>query len=272
MKFVIIGRTRLLVESAKACIAAGHEPVAVIAAKSDPEWAYFDRYAKHLGVPFTLGLAAWPAADVAISINWPSVIQDLPGYPVLNAHAGDLPRYRGNACPNWAIINGESHVSVCIHRMVEELDAGPIYYKGKIKLTDQTYIGDVYEWLDKVIPRMFADAVTNIGRLTPAAQVGTPLRCYPRIPSDSRIDWRQSAEQIARLVRASSKPFDGAYSYHDGQRVTIWRAHAEAIDHDYLGIPGQVIALDPLKILTGNGSLVLETHDATITSTRSRLT
>ncbi len=77
------------------------------------------------------GLEFWKSTgtQACISLNWPTLVPtDALGvfeHGILNAHAGDLPRYRGNACPNWAILNFETRVGLTIHRMTEELDSAP---------------------------------------------------------------------------------------------------------------------------------------------------
>ena len=76
--------------------------------------------------------------QIGISVNWPklipeSIIKSIP-CGLLNAHPGDLPRYRGNSARNWAIINQEKHCALTIHFMAKELDAGPIVVKKDMKL------------------------------------------------------------------------------------------------------------------------------------------
>lgn len=209
--------------------------------------------------------------DIAVSVNWPTLVTqrviDLIPNGVLNAHAGDLPRYRGNACPNWAILNGEPTVTICIHEMSAELDAGPIHVRKIIALNKDTYISDVYTHLDRLIPEAFCEAVAAIDAGTErvthqSREPSDSLRCFPRVQSDSRIDWSHDAESIARLVRASAKPFSGAYTHLAGTRVTIWKASADQLGYPCCGVPGQVVGRDQksgnVTVLTGNGVLCLE--------------
>jgi methionyl-tRNA formyltransferase len=93
---------------------------------------------------------------------------------------------------------------------------------------------------------MFVEAVEGLasGAIVPQPQpddTSLHLRCYPRRPEDSRIVWAEPAEMILRLVRASSRPFDGAFGFLEGQRkVTIWRAEHEIARGSFLAVPGQV--------------------------------
>lgn len=204
-------------------------------------------------------------------MNWLTLIgaEMLETFPhgLVNAHMGDLPRYRGNATPNWAIINGEEKVVVTLHQMATELDAGAILLQRAIALTAQTYIDEVYDFFFRSVPAMFADLLDGLeaGAILPRPQLDDPvmsLRCFPRLPIDSRLDWTQSADDLGRLVRASAAPFSGAYTFLNGEKVSVWRAYPIQLPYPYLGAPGQVAerrtATGEVVVLTGDGSLVLQ--------------
>lgn len=285
MRIAAFGRTSWLYESIRACVQAGHEVALIGTCQAAPEYSAgeedFERLAKELGCPFFcdaqinqsryLDMAAASGAQAAISVNWLSVIggQMLGAFPhgIINAHAGDLPRFRGNACPNWAILMGEEKVVLSLHRMIADLDAGPVLAQRCFPLGEQTYIGDVYQFLDEAIPRMFVEVLGGLerGTLSPRPQPTAPalfLRCFPRRPEDGEIDWQRPAADIARLVRASAEPFHGAFSWAEGQKVVIWRARAGELPYRWVGIPGQVAELraesGEAAILTGAGVLIIE--------------
>jgi methionyl-tRNA formyltransferase len=272
-------------DAIRLAVGRGHELVLVGTCASIPEYrtkeADFERLAREAGCRFFIdanindakyvGLARESGAEIALSVNWltmigPAMIAAFP-LGILNAHAGDLPRYRGNACPNWAILAGEDHIGACVHIMVPELDAGPIAVRRRFPLTSDTYIGEVYEFLDREFPRMLVEGMEGLGNgsLKPEPQREDPalaLRCFPRGPDDGRIDWRDSAQQICRLIRASSKPFAGAFTYLDGRRLTVWRAREETFHQQSMGVPGQVIRIDRkhghITVLAGERTVVLE--------------
>lgn len=285
MKFAALGRTERLYDSILKCVDAGHVPVLIATAAPAPEYARgeddFAALAQRFGCRFhrrtEVEEPGFPAsmqdcgAQVGISVNWPVLLRRplIDAFPlgIVNAHAGDLPRYRGNACPNWAILRGEDAVVLTLHAMTEELDGGDILLQRRMPLSNDAYIGDVYRFLDGAVPELFLELLNGLdeGTIVPKAQSATgitPLRCFPRRPEDSRIDWREPAERIARLVRASARPFAGAYSFLEGGRVTVWRARAGVLDFESAGIPGQVAEVNPrsgeVKILCGSGILVLE--------------
>lgn len=266
MRVAVLGRTHWLLDSAELIARTGHEIALVATAAAAPEYrvreADFADLASRHDAPFHAmpdvnstsfveALAA-SGAEVAISVNWPALIREAacttPRFGILNAHAGDLPRYRGNACPNWAILNDEPHIGLCVHAMDPyALDAGPIFARDRLALTPDTYVGDVYAWMDRSVPALFVRALVNLTQpdFVPEDQSTSgvrPLRTYPRRPEDGLIDWTRDAASILRLIRASSRPFVGAFSYLDGQeRIVVWRARLATMDHDVVAVPGQIL-------------------------------
>ena len=187
-------------------------------------------------------------ADVVVSINFINIIPesfiDKFKFGVINAHAGDLPKYRGNACPNWAILNNESEVVLSFHKMDKGLDSGDVIRKETFKLSQDTYIGEVYDWLYQIIPIGFVESVWMLlSGNTGEKQMGKPLRTFPRKPEDSRIIFHNDLSQVYRLIRASSKPFSGAFAFlnNTDTKVTIFKAEPCSLDYDFLAVDGQLM-------------------------------
>ena len=285
MKVVALGRTEMLYDSVLEVKRYGHEIVLVITSQESPEYKRrandFKFLAESLGVDFiqteninspeVISVIKKNTPDIAISVNWRTIIGqevlDCFLYGIINAHAGDLPLYRGNAVPNWAIISGEKEIVLTLHLMVLDLDAGPIVLQRKMPISINTRIGDVYEFMRKNFPVMFAEAVSELekGTITPLRQptdLSLALRCYPRTPKDGEIDWKQQGIQLDRLVRATSEPFAGAYTYIGTEKLIIWRAHYESSLYPFLGTPGQIAerrtTTGEVVVVTGEGFLVLE--------------
>jgi UDP-4-amino-4-deoxy-L-arabinose formyltransferase/UDP-glucuronic acid dehydrogenase (UDP-4-keto-hexauronic acid decarboxylating) len=209
--------------------------------------------------------------DVGVSLNYPTVIGqgaiDAFKFGILNAHGGDLPRYRGNACQAWALLKGESRIGLCIHRMVGgELDSGPVVVRRHLDVTIDTRVGEVIAWMEASVPGMFVEAVRRVGE--PGATFeeqdnAAALRCYPRLPGDAQIDWRADRDDILRLINASSEPFAGAFTSYRGDKVVIWRAaRIDDVDEKhYLAVPGQISFIDrgsgTVDVITGRGRLRL---------------
>ena len=270
MKIAIIGRSEVLYESAKALIKASHEVVLIITAKEAPEYtkslADFRELANSLKAEFvhapnmastTVVLDALHRAgpiDIGVSYNFtgmiPQNIIDLFSMGILNAHGGDLPRYRGNACQAWAILNGEKKIGLCIHRMIgDELDSGDILARTYLPIDINSTIGQAMDWIASSTPGLFVDALEQLRRdpsFVLERQSKDPalaLRCYPRLPADGRIDWRKPAFEVLRLINASGKPYSGAFCDFEGQKLVVWRADLVEDDEVFCAVPGQVTAL-----------------------------
>jgi UDP-4-amino-4-deoxy-L-arabinose formyltransferase/UDP-glucuronic acid dehydrogenase (UDP-4-keto-hexauronic acid decarboxylating) len=265
LKVAIIGRSEILFDS-MSMLSEQHEIVAVATAPEAPEYSVtaqqFLDWAADRRIPAEIvgrsadldAFCSSFSADIAVSVNYLVIIPQhtIDRFPlgILNAHGGDLPRYRGNACQAWAIINGENQIGLCVHRMIGgEVDAGDILARTYLDLDDNTYVGDCLEWIRRETPNLFADALKALERnptFVLERQSPNPrdaLRCFPRRPEDGRIDWHLPARDVQRLIRASSRPFAGAYAYLDGQVFRVWQA--EVIEHHqpYVATPGQVIAM-----------------------------
>jgi UDP-4-amino-4-deoxy-L-arabinose formyltransferase/UDP-glucuronic acid dehydrogenase (UDP-4-keto-hexauronic acid decarboxylating) len=271
----LIGRTQWLLDAGRLVLERGHEVGFICTAQASSDAtagpAEFEAFADEYGLDLHIGPRISDldlTADICLSVNWISVLRQpfLDRFPhgVFNAHPGDLPRYRGNACLNWAILAGETEAVLTVHKMVEQLDAGPIAEKYRRPIADNDDITTLYAWLDEMIPLGLAGVMDRAaaGTLELVEQDPSirPQRVYPRKPEDSRIDWRQPAEQILRLVRASSQPFSGAKSrLESGTEVVIWRARVHEPDHDFMAVPGQVcFAIDGNPVIaTGDGMLEL---------------
>lgn len=287
MRIAIIGRSELLYSTAKSVLATGHDIALVVTAKEAPEYFIkanqFEDFAKEnnalfiytakLDTPEVIAkMKSIGPMDLAISINFSGIIPqnviDLFKLGILNAHGGDLPRYRGNACQAWAIINGEDKIGLCIHKMIGgELDNGPIIARDYLPLNVDTRIGEVYDWMYAKIPPLMMDSVKKLAKDSNYAlefQSTDPqkaLRTYPRLPEDGAIDFTKSNVVILRLINASSEPFAGAYCKYQGEKFIIWRARLFNDDEIYCSIPGQVLSVNhssnTILIATGEGKLEL---------------
>ena len=189
--------------------------------------------------------------QIGMSANWRFLIPEaalgvLP-HGMLNLHLGRLPDYKGNATANWAILNDEPTLCADVHRMAAELDAGDVLARATFHLGPQTYVGDVLEWSRAQAPTLF---LAGIGlALDAPGEIVVPgsasgLRCYPRLPGDGQIDWARPADQVNRLVRASSRPYPGAFTGYEHHEIRVWRASVVVQPDRYLAEPGQVLRVD----------------------------
>lgn len=285
MKVAVMGRTQMLYDTISILESAGHEIVYIGTSKAAPEYTKnesdFETFAEERNILFTRNLKEFKClisqtesfiADIAISINWPMLI-DLNCISkfklgILNAHCGDLPRYRGNACPNWAIINGEKQICVSIHFMeAESLDSGDIVIKNYYPINELTTITEIYTKLEQDIPNMFVKALKIVEDYpekiySQSKDINDSLRCYPRIPSDSLIDWNRNAIDINRLIHASCYPFAGAYTYSDYDKIYILDSDICDFEMPCYVIPGQVVKIESklhtVWVACRNGNVIIK--------------
>lgn len=282
MRIAIIGRTEILYDVAERLHAEGHELVCILTAKEAPEYTRtaddFRVLAERYNVPFAQGgriqdsydFLQEARAEIAVSINYTGVIPqeviDLFPLGILNAHGGDLPKYRGNACQAWAILNGEKKIGLCIHRMIGgELDSGDIITRDYLSIDHDTKVTQVWEWMVQRTPELMVEAITRLSSepgYVLERQSKDPkdaLRCYPRKPEDGRIDWHQPALNILRLINASNKPYAGAFCDYEGDKLIIWDAELGNDDEVFCAVPGQVtkIVEEFVEVACGEGKLRL---------------
>lgn len=283
IKIAIIGRTEILYDSAIALRQAGFEIVCILTAKEAPEYertaADFKALARNWSIPFEQGpritdhveLLRTSRADIAVSINYTGVIPqsviDIFPLGILNAHGGDLPRYRGNACQAWAILNGESRIGLCIHRMIGgELDSGDIVARDYLLINEATKVTVAWRWMLECTPVLMLKAVQELSKdpnYVLESQSRSPqdaLRCYPRRPEDGRIDWSRPALDVLRLINASNKPYAGAYCDYEGRQLIIWDAELVKDGEAFCAIPGQVteLAEQNVDVACGVGKIRLK--------------
>lgn len=184
--------------------------------------------------------------------------------PFINVHYAPLPRYRGRATVNWAIINGESHTAITIHELLPALDSGGILFQESVHIGDRDTVTDLYRRLNAIQERALPGAVAGLlggDHGHPQDESEASYSCT-RVPSDGEIDWRRSAGEIDRLIRALTEPFPGAYTWMGADRIVVNRA-VPTTTVKYAGVvPGRVVAIDQtggtVDVLTGSGTLRLE--------------
>ncbi|RKX26479.1 MAG: hypothetical protein DRP45_03420 [Candidatus Zixiibacteriota bacterium] len=225
-------------------------------------------------------------ADIGVALLWLYIIKEpiirTTKHGLLNFHAGDLPKYRGNACINWAILEGEKQIGFSVHLMEPgKLDSGPVVVKDYFALTPETTVGNITKaYLSRGVD-MIVEAVGKfaLGKAELQSQdEDSALYCYPRLPRDGEIDWNQTSDRIHALIRSASRPFPGAYTYYrDPKRVdrlkklTIWRTHIEDHSIDFLSQSGHLIKLEngnKWAAATSDGKLLvldeIEIDDVTV--------
>lgn len=184
----------------------------------------------------------------------PAGVLEIPRLGAYNVHGALLPKYRGRACVNWAVLNGEKETGATLHIMTEFADRGDI--------VDQELVPILYEDTAHTVFLKIAGASRDIiARTLSALEAGTAKRVPQdeslatkfgrRRPEDGRIDWDKSADELYNFVRALTHPFPGAFAEMNGKKVFIWRARAI----EGRAKPGEMVSDNPPTFGTGGGLL-----------------
>lgn len=193
---------------------------------------------------------------VAFGQILPREILTLPPFGCVNVHASLLPKYRGAAPIQWAVIDGETVSGVTTMQMNEGLDTGDILEQEEISLDPEETGGSLFEKLASLGGKMILSTLKGLedGSIIPRAQ-GEMTTPYAKMLTKAmgEIDWSMDAASIERLVRGLN-PWPSAYTYVNGKTLKIWKARVEAGEAG--NEPGQVrVTKDRLLVETGNGVL-----------------
>jgi methionyl-tRNA formyltransferase len=141
----------------------------------------------------------------------------------LNVHPSRLPRWRGAAPIERAIMAGDEESAVSVIRLVEELDAGPIGAWHDVSIGGDTIAGDVYAEVARLAPELIDEALAN-DAFSP--QVGEPTYAEKIGPADRELDWSRPAKELHDRIRALS-PHIGARGEIEGRQLLVWRARLD---------------------------------------------
>ncbi len=266
----------------QALVEAGLAPRAVLTQPDRPagrgrrtEPGPVKRYATAHGIPVlqpptlinsgvTAELAALEAdalVVVAYGLLLPASLLALPRVGGINVHASLLPRWRGAAPIQAAILAGDRETGISLMQMDKGLDTGPVYARERVAIGADETAGELHDRLAALGARLLVAHLPDIlaGRLAPEPQDERLATLAPKFTKeDALLDWRETAEALARRVRAFN-PVPGARFRCGDETVKCWSARPLA---GVTGEPGEVLALpgrpqDGLDIACGEGALRL---------------
>ncbi len=276
LKIVFMGTPDFAVSALNALHAAGHDIVCVYSQPPRPagrghklQPSPVQKRAEELGLPVRHPLslkkdaaarAAFAAlhADVAVVAAYglilPQDVLDAPKHGCINIHASLLPRWRGAAPIERAIMAGDDKSGVCIMQMEIGLDTGPVLMRGEVPITPDTTAQSLQDALAAQGADLIVKTLHDLPARTPETQSEDGV-IYAHMLSkdDGKIDWRQSAQHIDRQMRALSAR--GVWTLHNGVRLKVLAAQIEKVDGTH-GKPGEIIDRH-LVIACGSGSLRL---------------
>ena len=204
--------------------------------------------------------------ELAVVCGWYSMIGGDIRHAVqrgfIGVHNSLLPRYRGAAPLVWAMLHGEREVGVSMYSLTSGMDDGDIWAQTSTPVGADEYIGDVLARLEDACAQMIRRVYPKIidGEMTPVPQDATSATYGTRRTREhGRIQWHEPDDRVYRSIRAQSRPYPGAFTTCNGQRLTIWRAHPFA--SLYYGRPGEVVrgpAGETMVICGNDRALVID--------------
>jgi methionyl-tRNA formyltransferase len=205
--------------------------------------------------------------DFAIVVGWyhmvPSKLRNLFSNGCSGFHASLLPKLRGGAPLNWAILSDLKETGVSFFELSDGVDDGMLYDQEKFSIEPSDNISNIIDKsklaILKMLKRTLPKIINKQNILRP--QIGTPSYCGQRKPEDGLIDWKMPVIDILRLIRASSKPYPGAYTFLDNQKIIIWKAQLALLK--ILGVPGQISLINKIPYIScgNNESLLIDNAD-----------
>ncbi len=202
----------------------------------------------------------------------PKEILEVPKYGSINVHGSLLPKYRGAAPIQWAVLNGDKETGITTMFMDEGMDTGDMILKEKVSIGDDETTGELWDRLSKIGAKLLVDTVYKIDEITKsnkeiklqelkeqigAEKQGEDYSTAPMLDKEmAKIDWNKPAIEIKNLVRGLN-PIMGAYTYLNDKKIKIWKVEIESLIEEFeIKQNGEIIAAslkEGMKIKTKDG-------------------
>lgn len=279
MKIIFMGTPDFAVGTLRSLAEAGHEITLVVSQPDKPKGRGHAMVptpvkvvAEELGIPVFQPVKIREAKDVlekteadvcvvaAFGQIIPASILHMKKYGCINVHASLLPKYRGAAPIQWAVIDGEKESGVTIMQMDEGLDTGDMLAKAIVPLDEKETGGSLFDKLSEAGGRLCVEMLAKLekGEITPEKQGESPTAYASMLDKKmGNIDWNKSAVVIERLVRGLN-PWPSAYTHLDGKTLKIWACDVLPQSASK-GESGEILEVtkDAIHVQTGDGILVL---------------
>jgi len=185
----------------------------------------------------------------------PKYVLEYPKYGCINMHASRLPKYRGAAPIQRAVLNGDTETAASVMLMDEGLDTGDILYEKIIKIGENETSGELFDKMAIAGGEVLLYVIENIENITPKKQVGEPLYAEMITKEEAHIDWKKDTKTIINLIRGMN-PVPLAYTYYKDEAVKFTCA-VSSVGKD--GTPGEILSVsdEGIVIKTGDGALLV---------------
>lgn len=209
----------------------------------------------------TLDWIADKAPDLIIQTGWSQkfrpTLLTLPKYGCIGEHPAPLPRGRGAACVNWAILTGETQWGDTFFRMVDEYDRGEVYAQEMFPIAEYDDVRTVYDKVAQCssqIVRRYIDLWSE-GIFEPIALDESTATYYKkRTPADGVFDFTMPCRQLHDFIRAQTEPYPGAFFWYGGEKITVLSARRTDVRSD--APAGTVLGTTPeggIRVCCGDG-------------------
>ena len=281
MKIVFMGTPDFAVGALDALVEAGHEVTAVVTQPDKPKGRGKEMQVtpvkacamKHnievfqpvkIKTPEAVEILKGYGADLFVVAAFGQILSkeilDMPKFGCVNIHASLLPKYRGAAPIQWAILDGEKETGVTIMQMNEGLDTGDMLTKVIVPIEDTDTGESLFDKLAEAGAKLLIETIPQIeaGTLHPEAQDDS-LSTYAKMIKKEMglIDWKKEAVVLERLVRGMNS-WPSAYTHFNGKTLKVWEAGVEL--KEAKAEPGTVVEVtkNSIKVQTGQNLLVLK--------------
>lgn len=245
MRIIFMGTPETAVPTLRRCVEDGHEVVAVWTQPDRPagrgnklkappvkEYALSQgltvRQPSKIKTEETLALFTAEPFDAAVVVAYgrilPPAFLRAPSLGCVNVHFSLLPKYRGAAPVNWALVRGEVETGVTTMLMDEGLDTGDVLLQRSTTIDEGETAPQLLERLSHAGAELLSETLARFGEIEPRAQRDEDATLAPILKrEDGLIDWALDAREIERRVRGF-QPWPNAYTSYNGRRLVVWRA------------------------------------------------
>ncbi|WP_415033015.1 methionyl-tRNA formyltransferase [Azonexus sp.] len=273
MRLIFAGTPEFSAQALSALIAAGHEIPLVLTQPDRPAGRGMSLQASavkkvaqahgcevfqpdNLKSPEVQARIAAARAEVmvvaAYGLLLPQAVLDLPPAGCLNIHASLLPRWRGAAPIQRALLAGDEETGVCIMQMEAGLDTGPVLLRASLPIDAAETAASLHDKLAQCGAALIVSALEKLPLPVEIQSTDNITYAHKIDKNEAQINWQNSATQIDRQIRAFN-PFPGAQSTLAGQRIKIWAAHT----HPAQGPSGTLLAVERERLIVACGDAAL---------------
>jgi methionyl-tRNA formyltransferase len=208
---------------------------------------------------------------LAFAVNWrfiiPESVYKHATHGPMVFHDSLLPRYRGFSPTVWAIINGENHTGASLFEISPGVDEGEIIDQIRVPIGPDEKISAVFERVTEAYLHSLEKNIEALisGKYAKYRQdLSTVTYCCRRTHADNRINWNDPAKKIYNLIRAVTRPYQGAFTHLNGSPMTVWEARLDPSSDVYCGvIAGRIVKTHPqggADVLAGDGRIITLTE------------